>query len=262
MRNLTTLARLVLLILALTLTPGAGRGETTLTLQSANDLFAAGNAFYRGQQFEEAREAYLQLLEAGYETAPVLYNLGTAEARLGSNTRAIAHLTRAKKLRPRDDNIKANMTFIKPPPVTAEGITVSAESVWSRVYGFFTAREWLALAWVGLFILCCGGSILLLDRGGRARAAASAMLWVGGGLLLIVIIPAATQYYRTQMVKQAIVVSPSELLSGPAARFTRIANLTEGQVVRSIENSTQDYGHVKLDNGLHGYVTRDALLRL
>lgn len=262
MKSLVVFSRLLFVVIALLFVPASGRGSTTMTLQTANDLFAAGNAFYRGQQFNEAREAYFQLLQAGYDTAPVLYNLGTAEARLGSSTRAIAHLTRAKKLRPRDENIKANMTFVKPPPINAEGNAVSAESVWNRFYGFYTVREWLVLVWVGLFVACCGGALLLLSRHRRFQAMAVGMLWSGGGLLLIVSIPAATQYYHSQVVKKAIVVSASEMLSGPAERFTRIANLAEGQVVRSLESSTPEYRHVMLDNGLHGYVKRDALLKL
>ncbi len=263
---MSALLKILVVTMAFCVFPTHGRAATTMTLQTANDLFAAGNAFYRGQNFEAAREAYQQLLNAGYDTAPVLYNLGTAEARMGSATQALAHLARAEKQRPRDGNIQANIAFVKKAPVQSLNTTanelVVRESIWSRIYGFLTAREWLALLWMGLMAACTGGVLLFFARNARLHSIAHGLVLGGAGFMALVTIPAATQYYQSRVVQSAIVVSPAELLSGPAQRFTRIANLTQGQIVRNLKGSEKDYLHVKLDNGLHGYVKSDALLEM
>jgi tetratricopeptide (TPR) repeat protein len=253
---------LIVLCAAFCLTP-ATSFASTMTLQTANDLFAAGNAFYRSQNYEEAREAYRQLVEAGYGSAPVLYNLGTVNARLGNTTTATAYLMKAKKVRPRDENIRANLAFVAPPPATdADGSVdpATAESVWSRFTSYLTAEEWLAMVWVALMLICVGAAGLLLVRSGRFSVVAKVMVWTGAVLIILVAAPAATQYYRTRIATRAMVLSAAELLSGPAERFTRVSNLTEGQMVRDLGEAPSGFRHVRLENGLQGYVHSSRLM--
>lgn len=236
-----------------------------MNLQSANDLFAAGNAFYRSQQFEEAREAYRQLVEAGYDSAPVLYNLGTVNARLGNHTTASAYLIKARNLRPRDANIHANLEYVMPAAEDTDADAQDAarmDNLWSRVSGYFTIQEWLTITWVLFLFVCLSAATLFFIHGGRLQVAARTTMWVSVILLLMVLAPTATQYYKSRIYKQAMVLASVEMLSGPAERFTRVANLSQGQIVRDLGDAPSGFRHIRLDNGLQGYASDQALMSL
>jgi tetratricopeptide (TPR) repeat protein len=265
------LRRVLLMVASVVLLAGmpssAMSRETTMPLAEARDLFAAGNAFYRAQQYEEAQVAYRELLDAGYETAPVLYNLGTANARLGSSTLARASLARAKTLRPRDPDIRANLEYVKAAqPVRLPGAPVddgaTAESIWERVYGWLTAEEWLMLSWVALLILAGGVAVVLLARRAGVEAAGRAMALLGLVSVALLAVPTVAQVYATKIRKMAMVTQAAEMRSGPAPRFTRINSLEEGQTLRVLGHESDNYVRVQTDEGVTGYVEQDALARI
>lgn len=237
--------------------------DTTMTLTQARQVFAAANAAYRAQDYDKAAAAYRQLVDAGYDSSPVLYNLGTTDARLGSKTLALAHLSRAAKLSPRNPDIRANLDYLeKEKPTKAKGDDVSADSLWSRIYGWMTAEEWLAVEWVALLVACGGASLLLLTARPRGQMTGRWMLAVGGSVALLVMPALVAQVYKTKLVKNAVVVTNSELLSGPAPRFTRVTTLAEGQVVRKMGHVSDGYTRVRTEAGMTGYVDQSALEQL
>ncbi len=240
----------------------------TMTVQDANALFSRANASYRAQKFEEAAAGYKQLVEAGYESAPVLYNMGTTAARLDKSGEALGYLMRAQTLSPRDDNITANLNRVKLEHAQELGLddesaaAATAESIWSRVIGILTAEEWLIVIWFSLTLACFGGFILLVLHRPGARVVAKVAIAVGLTVLAVVIIPGGAQVYRTRVVNKAVALGSAEVLSGPADRFTRVAQLQEGQLVRKLGQHTDGYYRVRLDNGLQGYVETSALMEL
>jgi hypothetical protein len=72
------------------------------TLHVANQLYANGD--YAG-----AAQLYQQLVDADIRNADLYYNLGNAYFQMDDMGRAILNYTRAQRLAPRDDSIKANL---------------------------------------------------------------------------------------------------------------------------------------------------------
>ena len=60
-----------------------------------------GNHFYQKQQYDKAIESYSKVLNEGYESAELYFNLGNAYYRKGSLGYAILNFERALKLSPR-----------------------------------------------------------------------------------------------------------------------------------------------------------------
>ncbi|HDI51048.1 MAG TPA: tetratricopeptide repeat protein, partial [Bacteroidetes bacterium] len=58
-------------------------------------LFQQGNEFYKAGDYEKAARAYEQILQMGYESAAIYYNLGNAYFKLHQNSRAILNYERA-----------------------------------------------------------------------------------------------------------------------------------------------------------------------
>ena len=255
-----------LIFLQIIICPFAAKADPSMSVTDANKLFAEGNAFYRTQDFEKAQAAYEKLLKSGYEVTPVLYNLGTVDARLGSSTLAKAYLTHALRLEPRNEDVRANLSFLTAPnqkPVPKSDVdSETAESLWSHVYGYMTVDEWLGLLWIALMVACVGGGLLFFKWKPIQHSVLQFVTVFGSLIFVIILIPAISQYYQTRIVQKMMVVSDGELHSGPAARFTRVTNLEEGQIVKVLQHSSDDYQHVQLGNGIQGYVSKEKLVKL
>lgn len=263
------LVRLLMSVVVWGVLSGNSYATATLSLAEARNAFVQGNAAYRVQDFETAREFYRSLLEAGYDEAQVLYNLGTVEAQLGNMTYARAYLLRARALDPRNDDIRANLEFVSPslaPGDRADEKDAVAswidDSVWSRVYGFFTLGEWMWMAWGGLMLACCGGAVILLTRRVKVRRVGQVCAVAGAVVLLLVAVPGVSQYYHTRILRKAMVLDGAQLHSGPADRFAGIAEVEEGEVVRVLDHAADDFQRVQLRNGTQGYVRRASIMML
>ena len=75
--------------------------EDTITEQ-AEQFYAAGN-------YEEAADIYRQILDEGWESADLYYNLGNCYYKSGNHTRAILNYERALLLRPGDAMARYNL---------------------------------------------------------------------------------------------------------------------------------------------------------
>ena len=80
-------------------------------------LIATGNARYQETDFSGALDAYETVLQAGFESADLHYNLGNAYFKTGSLGFSILSYERALKLDPGDPDIRANLDLARGPYV-------------------------------------------------------------------------------------------------------------------------------------------------
>lgn len=82
-------------------------------LNQVRSLFHKGNASYSDGNFEQAISDYEAILNQGYESGPLYYNLGNAYFKKGLLGRAIVNYLRAKRLIPRDADLRPNVTYAR-----------------------------------------------------------------------------------------------------------------------------------------------------
>lgn len=82
----------------------------TATAQEA--LFNEGNRLYQEGDFRGAADRYAAVLEGGYESSALYYNLGNAHFRLGEMAEAVLNYERAARLDPGDEDVRANLTLV------------------------------------------------------------------------------------------------------------------------------------------------------
>ncbi|MEW6512112.1 MAG: tetratricopeptide repeat protein [Bacteroidota bacterium] len=80
-----------------------------LAAQSPDELVAQGNQLYQQGKIAEARDAYQKVVNSGYVSGELLYNLGNAWYRTGDIPRAILCYERALRLLPADDDLRHNL---------------------------------------------------------------------------------------------------------------------------------------------------------
>ncbi|HKY32782.1 MAG TPA: tetratricopeptide repeat protein [Candidatus Polarisedimenticolia bacterium] len=227
----------------------------------AERLFAAGNEHYAAGRFEEAAGHYAQLVNQGFDSPVVRYNLGNAHFKLGRIGAAILEYEKAARMDPADPDVQANLEFVrsltadKPPEASA------------RTTGFFVERllalttpEQDALLFIGVYLLAgAAGAAAILARSRRVRAGAV----LAGALMLPPMAAAggalAWKTWRAGRVVEAVVLRERvDVLSGPGEENTTLFTVHEGLkvIVRGTQGS---WSEVRLDNGLSGWVPGETL---
>ncbi len=77
--------------------------------QSPEQLYLQGNEAYQQGNQAKAIELYESVLQNGYVSGDLYYNLGNAYYRTGNLARAILNYERASRLMPADDDLKHNL---------------------------------------------------------------------------------------------------------------------------------------------------------
>ncbi len=84
---------------------------TNLTLHAfqLENTMEKGNEYYRNGKYEQALSEYSKILNEGFESAALYYNMGNAYYKLGKLGYAILYYERALKLAPDDEDINYNL---------------------------------------------------------------------------------------------------------------------------------------------------------
>jgi tetratricopeptide (TPR) repeat protein len=70
------------------------------------------DAYYAKGQYKEAAAGYQQMVNDGYKSAVIYYNLGNAYYKLGDIPSALLYYEKAHKLSPGDDDINFNIRYV------------------------------------------------------------------------------------------------------------------------------------------------------
>ena len=237
-------------------------GSHVVTPPPQESHFAEGNRLYQEGDFAAAAASYSAVIEGGFESAEVHYNLGNAHFRLGETARAVLNYERAARLDPANDDIQANLALvnqrlqdrIEPLP---RFWLLSASDWWMGLIPGDLLRALAAVCYVLL-----GATVVLivlrrpagwgapLRRFACVTAVATALL---GATLLVRETGLARPEEAVVMVGEARVLSaPSE--EGGLTVFT----LHEGTTVR-IDRRAGDWAEIVLADGKVGWLPLEVL---
>jgi len=224
---------------------GGGLGDPSEALFEAN-------AAYEGGDYATAIALYRGLAAAGWEESGHLhYNLGNAYLRNGELGRAIASYRRARRLLPREEDVRANLAFAR--KSSKDAIAPPEPSAVERTLFFWhyawSARELALAAWVLNLLFWCG---LALRLRWRRSESLRWVLW----LLLVPLVAAAgsTLTHRAVGADVAVVVPQEvEALTAPDSGSVVRFRLHAGTELR-VGGRRQGWVRVVLPDGQQGWV--------
>src|SRR5262245_41102750 len=121
--------------------------------QSGDSAFESANRLYEQGKFTEAASAYQKLVQSGYASTAVYFNLGNAFFKAGQIGQAVAAYRQAERISPRDPDLRANLQFARN---QIQGPTLGIPA-WQRWLGKLSLNEWTLLAagavWVWFLLL-------------------------------------------------------------------------------------------------------------
>ena len=210
--------------------------------------FNAANKLYAEGKFAAAAADYDKILQSGAVSPALWFNYGNAEFKLGQTGRAIAAYRQAELLAPRDNEVRANLNFVRNQvegPTTRE----SRLEIW---FGTLTLNEWAMLA-AGTFWITFG---LLVARQIRPDWR-SRLRSVTAGIVIVTILScaglgtAATIHFSTQTA--VVIASEATARSGPFSEAQAAFEAHDGAEL-SVLNRRQNWFQVSDGAGRIGWL--------
>ena len=227
-----------------------------------DEIVARGNQAYQEGDFTAAVEAYEAVLQAGFRSAGLEYNLGNAYFKAGDLGRAILHWERASDLAPGDPDVQANLEL-------ARSLTVDAveplPGFWLTDFlSWWTGllpRGWL-VGVVGLGWLALTGGVLVRIVVRRSWASTAGGWAVAGGVGLLLLFGPSLLVRETGLgvPERAVVLADAvPVHSAPSAEDDlTLFEIHEGTRVR-IDERAGTWVEVVLDDGKVGWVPAEVL---
>jgi tetratricopeptide (TPR) repeat protein len=222
----------------------------------AEALLRQGNAAYAKNQFQEAAKAYQQVLDAGYQSVTVYFNLGNANYKLSEIPEAILNYEKALKLNPGDVDIQQNLQLAN------LKITDRIEAVpefflvkWWKAVIYFFSLSTLSVLTITCFI--AGFILLIAYLFLIAVTPKKTAFYIGVTMLslgLIFMLMAGIQSHYLNANQQGIVFAgASDVKSGPDGKQKTLFVIHEGTKV-TIQDQEGDWLKVVLMNGNGGWI--------
>ncbi len=222
---------------------------------NAPSLFLKAAEAYEEGNYQSAAVSYRILVDAGFGTADVHYNLANALLRSGELGRAIGAYRRAQILRPRDQDVRANLSFAR--DSTKDDVAPPAPPSWSRTLFFWhhalSFEETVKLLLVVLALFWTVVAVLALRLAWRPKALA-------GGLLIIALALLASVGYRWRSPQRIAVVLPSQtdVFSGTDLQSRVIFNLHAGTELE-VATSGAAWTQFRMPDGQRGWLPTEHL---
>ena len=218
-------------------------------------LLAEGNQAYTAGETDHALELYLGAQNLGANDAVLHFNLGNVHARRGELGQAVASYLRAKRLAPRDRDIRANLAWvrhhIKDLELTDEEWPLFiSQVVW--IVSALTLDQWgvVLLLMVWLTAVLVGWGWYREDFGIQLRR----LLLASGACLIIVATVTVGRWYNEEVRDEAVVVvKVAEVKSGPADNFPVLFEVHDGLTV-NIEGKREGWVRIGMGGEWRGWL--------
>ena len=231
-------------------------------LAAQEEIVAQGNQAYQEGDWRAAIAAYEAVLEGGYTSAGLEYNLGNAYFKAGELGRSILHWERALRLSPGDADTRANLEL-------ARSLTADAVEPLPTFWLFSVVAWWIELLPRALLLALSVTAWLALATGlvvrimARSDGAARTGRWVAVGGAVGVSLLGSTLLVRELGIGRAeravILAEAVPVRSAPAEDDDlTLFEVHEGTRVR-IDQRTGAWAEVVLDDGKVGWVPVDAM---
>jgi len=227
-----------------------------LPLLSFGNKEPTANALYAQGKYEEAAKAYQQLINSGYHSAALYYNLGNAEYKLGETPSAVLYYEKAHKLAPGDEDINANIRFVN--LKTTDKIDETPEFFISKWWHeFILSFSVNGLAWASVVLIFAASVLLGVYFFSNSVIIKKASFYGALALLFIGLVNlgiAAGQVSYFDGHKQAIIfTSTVNVKGGPLDKASTLFVLHEGTKVNVLD-TVNGWLRVKLANGNEGWM--------
>lgn len=219
-------------------------------------LFEQGNAAYTKGQYQQAVNDYQKVVDGGYQSVALYFNLGNAYFRTGDIPSSILYYEKAHKLAPSDEDINFNIRYVN--ARTSDKLEQAPEffvTKWWNSFILFFSVNTLAILSVLFMLGGCAVLVLYLFTNTFIVKRSSFYSGIVAIIVSIIFIFMANQqerYFSSH--QQAIIFSNSVTAKNePDANGKPLFIVHEGTKVNVLQQ-TEAWMEVELPNGNAGWI--------
>ncbi len=247
----------LLILICLAISVVAFAGPEDVKVSEANTLYNDG-------MFNEALGKYLEVVDAGFESSELYYNIGNAYFKLGELPNAILFYERAKKLDPSNEDIQYNLGLANSRIIDKHEQVpdIILKQWWNSFYNLFSVNTWAKVA-IGLFIASLVFfAVYLLSH---TRIIKKLFFFVFVFIFLGTAFSFALafqKYYYSNEHKEAIVFEPTiTVKSNPSKSSVDLFVIHEGTKLY-ITDELEDWVEIRIANGSVGWLPKTAMVKI
>jgi tetratricopeptide (TPR) repeat protein len=228
---------------------------------TAEPYFEKGNALYNKSDFAGAANVYEGILNSGYISPELFYNLGNAYFRLSNLPQALLYYEKAAKLDPNDEDTEYNKAFVN------NLITDKIEKkpvlfIWEWLEAFrnmFSSGGWATLIIIFFWLGFASLAVYFIIRYTLWRKVSFIAALGFFALTLFSIYFANNKYNHENSTDTAIVFSPRiDIRHSPEEEGKIYLTLHEGTKVY-IEDEVNGWYKIRLTDGRIGWIKENSV---
>ncbi len=223
---------------------------------SSDTLYNNGIGLYEDGQFEAALESWQGIIDGGFESPDLYYNMGNAAFRSNSIGYAALYYEKALKLDPTHGDAAFNLEFLSRYKSDAfEEVPEFFLRTWiSKAVHAMPERTWSIMALAG-FLFTLGFLLLYIFTRGLTLKKTGFFAALGGLIFTIFTLSSALASHRVIIHPESgIILSPSIIVkSTPSETGTELFILHEGTKVRVKEEVT-GWHNIRILDGREGWI--------
>jgi len=226
-------------------------------IQTSKHIFYNAANLYKEAKYDEAIKEYSKLLERGLESGNLYYNLGNCYFKKGEVGLAILNYERAKKLIPRDRDLKANYKHAKSLII---GNSTRVRKIWPmRLIYKFSDQLAIDDLTICLFIMYFV-TVIIIVTGVIFKMNKKCFLTLLSVLMIGLTLGAFSFYNKVSLLdKEAIVVKEEvNVKFEPFDKATRHFTIYEGMKV-CVLSSKGEWCKIERYDGKAGWVKKSVL---
>ena len=228
--------------------------------QVIDDLFQKSNDYYTNGDYQNAVNGYLDVLDSGFESAELYFNLGNSFYKLNNIPDSNFYYEKAKSISPNDDDILTNLIFAKNLRIDKIEIlpTTQMQNFKLSILDLFSEKGWsislISLIWFMSFAFI----FYMISKDSKFKR-----LYFTISIVFIILssITLFINFEKKKLseIKYAIVYDKEiEVWSEPNNISELKFLLHEGTKVKQLD-VIEDWVNIQLENGTLGWIQSSSL---
>ena len=231
--------------------------------QGLDSIFEQSNAFYTDGKYQMAIDGYKDILNSGFESAELYYNLGNAFYKLNNIPESNFFYEKARSISPNDEDILINLSYaqnlridkIEKLPIT------QTQNFKINILNLLSEKGWSVLLIILAWIACVSFVLYLsVNNSGNKRIFFTQFIILMIGLIVVSTINYEKKNLNNE--KFAIIYDKEiEVWSEPNKISELKFLLHEGTKVKQVD-TIQDWVNIQLENGTLGWIQSSSIKTL